>query len=213
MRAILLALLLAGAAAACGGIHPTRGRSDLDPRCPSAVPPAGAACDLSSGPLSCEYGGDALSRGTTLAECSAGAWSLSTPEPTPADNGASCPPTYGAALADGCPACTSACEYDEGRCANVCLGGSPVWSCRARSEVPAALTSSAAAPTDLALSCPAARPLAGTVCPLEGQSCRYAEACGSGPLSFGPSLSCEGGHWRPDAFAPSCLVRAACSGS
>jgi hypothetical protein len=212
MRPLLLALVLA--AAACGGAPATgRRQVDLDPRCPSAAPSAGAPCDPSKGPLSCEYGGDALARGTTLAACSAGSWSLSTPEPTPADNAGSCPPTYGAAIAGGCPGCSSGCEYDEGRCANVCLGGTPVWSCRARSEVPAALTSSAAPPADLALSCPAVRPLAGTACPLEGQSCRYAEACGSGALSFGPSLSCEGGRWRPDAFAPSCLVRAACAGS
>ncbi len=170
-----------------------------DPRCPSSTPTNGSTCDIAMGPLECEYGGDSLGRGTTRADCvespsdTTFRWALNA-RPVIA-NPAQCAATFATAQQATCPASGAiACDYDEGRCACVCTGATLSWQCRARSDV-ASSVSTVPEPTPLP-ACAAARPLGGTSCPVEGQTCAYAEYCGSALLSFGPSMGCMNGNWR-----------------
>ena len=173
VRASLVMIGLAFVACGSGGMAtpnnlgtPPSGR---DPRCPTTPPANNASCDFGGyGPLSCEYGGDALGRGTTYADCGtpAGAtvsdWFVATA--TIAPNPAACPGSWSEAMQSG--SCTSdvnlGCEYDEGRCGCVCSNTTVSWSCRARADVLNDLDSG---------TCPSKRPLAGDACSNEGALC------------------------------------------
>jgi hypothetical protein len=180
---------------ACGGAG-NPGLSGRDPRCPATPPANGAPCDFgSSGSLSCEYGGDALGRGTTSAQCAfsvgatASQWFVSVATVLP--NPAACPASWSEAMQSG--SCTSdvnlACEYDEGRCGCVCSNTTVSWACRARADV-------LNMPSNNGSTCPSTRPLAGDACSSEGTTCFYDKVCGDRPLSFGPALVCAHGYWE-----------------
>ena len=51
--------------------------------------------------------------------------------------------------------------------------------------------------------CPEPRPLIGSACTQEGQSCSYGEMCG---VVGGPSLGCQNGHWASQPTAASCAI-------
>lgn len=200
-----LLLLIAGACSRGPAVAP----SDLatatarDPRCPGTAPAMDDLCDpAGGGELDCEYGGDAFSRNTTLAECFTGAgktmptWSVFNLAVPP--NPTACPGTWAAALQGA--SCASdvnlACDYDEGRCACVCFNTTVLWDCRNRDF----FDLGNATPLDYSFyffdACPTRRPLAGDACPHEGSVCYYDEVCGVRPLSFGPALMCTNGYWE-----------------
>lgn len=174
-----------------------------DPRCPASPPANSATCDPSSGPLECEYGGDALGRCTTLASCALqpdGSYQFVV---QPAANEATCtnppacPSTYATAIEvdasavlgqcpDGgagvglCgPGESVACDYPEGVCSCAIEGMASNFGCTAR-----------AASGD----CPATRPLSGDGCPSAGLQCYYGDPCGG--VYEGMPLVCVGGYWE-----------------
>ncbi len=152
------------------------------------------ACAADIGAV-CEYGGDALTRNTVLADCGS-----AVDDPTPrwhvgafypvAANGAQCPASWTAArtatIACARPAAL-ACDYDEGRCACVCGGpGTATWKCRARDEVY----------DDRHARCPSTRPRIGDACSPAMRICYYtASGCDPTP-QLGPNIECNArGYW------------------
>jgi hypothetical protein len=180
-----------------------------DPRCPSKPPSDGDPCSPVPAPLECEYGGDAIRRCTTFAECalsfSDGTFHFKVDAPsdcTPA-NPAECPPTFAAArslaseradagaLEPDAAAHTgldATCNYPEGVCGcvsphGIALAGTGcTWMCR-----------SGTADSWLASGCPWPRPLAGGRC-TPWLECDYDAQC-SGEPSLGPGMICENGYW------------------
>jgi hypothetical protein len=148
--------------------------------CPSVAPTDGADC---SGMGSCEWGGDAHGRCTTLGSCYGGKWHITAP--TNCGNVKECPQTY-AGLAEGstCPLPNGGtCYYDEGGCG--CMpcqaeGGAQAtqWKCRPWSSAGAG--------------CPSPRPLLGTKCTMENQVCDYSGCCN---VSLGSAQACQNGVW------------------
>jgi hypothetical protein len=178
---------------ACGGTTQTSatdaGVTDAGAACPTALPTAGGACTLSVS-IACEYGTDVDSACNHTAVCAQGFWSVAVPVatvtcPTPAATGA-CPATYDAIAAGAdCPDSTLICGYAQGWCA--CLkstvhpssGGPPLppeWAC----DRPAT-------------GCPLPRPLLGSACTTEQQTCSY----GACTLAQGVVEECTGGSWEP----------------
>jgi hypothetical protein len=213
MRSVALVGL---ALVACGGNTAMPGDlgnpvpSGRDPRCPPTAPETGATCDFGGyGPLSCEYGGDALGRGTTFADCGIPV-GAATPQwfvgaTTIAPNPAACPSTWSDAMASG--ACTTdpnlACEYDEGRCGCVCNNGAVSWACRARGDV---------LDVNANGSCPSPRPLAGDACATDQMTCLYDAVCGERPLSLGPALLCTHGYWEITVDTGAACGKLGCAG-
>jgi hypothetical protein len=186
-----------------------------DSRCPSSPPANGAGCDVSMGPLQCEYGGDALGRGTTIAYCASDtapytSFQWLTISSTVAANPPQCATSFAAAQQASCPVGGAiACDYDEGRCACVCQGTTLSWQCRSRSDVESSGTDPSTGP---APACPAARPLAGTRCSDEGQQCAYSASCGETLLSFGSNMQCMHGYWYATVNTAAACKQYSCPG-
>jgi hypothetical protein len=195
-------VVIVGAVFGCGSLRdqgPTK-LADLtmstdEAPCPTGQPSEGMACEGVA--PTCEYGGDAFARCTTLATCllvdGKLGWHL-TSTACPSRNDPLCPATFSAhQTGTPCPAAGKlGCEYDEGRCGCECAtDGSSRWECRRRDEVqPMAIAS-----IDAGASCSAKRPLAGSPCDETNVLCPYTAPC-SIQLSLGPNLACMFGHWR-----------------
>jgi hypothetical protein len=153
----------------------------LSSACPASAPAAGTSC---SSTVSCQYGTDPNLLCDTHAICMGAGWQVTAPA-----SGARCP--TGTPGSGGCPAttptgtCTTEmnCAYPDALCG--CSNPDPVvvegmdaglqWSC-------------ATAPAG----CPNPRPLAGSACATEGQSCAYGDCVTpGGPIGF----TCKIGAW------------------
>ena len=173
--------------------------------CPGAAPTLGQAC--TSPGMACEYGGTGPNRlCTTNAVCITGssgttAWNVTPPQPgciaEPKQNPPECPATFGT-LPTGaaCPKAGLSCVYDQGMCGcTPCFGdggggGQTEWACD---------------PFPQPTGCPEPRPLIGSACTQEGQSCAYGQQCG---VVSGPYLTCTAGQWRQQVFgAGACVAR------
>jgi len=153
-----------------GFVHPTPSLP-----CPTDQPADGASCTHDG--VECEYGSDPRYTCNWVATCSNGMWSSSTSNdawcPTPQANPAACPATYGQP-----GACTDSdvgapCQYAEGWCSCIFVGGPPTpdgggpdtsWMCFDQ----ATMTSG----------CPKSRPRLGTACAQGDLECDYSP-CGT----------------------------------
>jgi hypothetical protein len=158
-------------------------------KCASAPPTPGAPCTTPGpGLYVCEYGGDAHGACTTVYECSTtkdgSHWTVREAIPDCGKNAADCPATYAAKEGQACTSARETCDYDQGRCGcEQCqsdAGTKSIWRCRTWGD--ASTTG-----------CPATRPLLGTACATEGQSCNYYHCCS--PPDVGPFETCVGGTW------------------
>jgi hypothetical protein len=153
--------------------------------CPAAQPEAKSACSTEG--LACEYGDDIRPSCRPRAECTGGVWNVLQ---------AKCPALSGPGE-NGCPTTTTAtgecspdgltCDLGKGEscvCGS-CVGGPcslmPHWGC---SSPPAA-------------GCPAAAPLLGSPCTIDGQSCVYG-TCGAATSA---GRVCAGGLWKDQPIA------------
>jgi hypothetical protein len=115
---------------------------------------------------------------------------------SPDKNPGACPKDF-AALPTGsaCPKQSLSCVYDQGMCGCIpCMGEAGVgsqmeWACD---------------PFPQPQGCPVPRPLIGSACTQEGQSCGYGELCG---VVSGPSLACRNGRWESQPIAAACAIR------
>jgi hypothetical protein len=168
--------------------------------CPPSPPASGSACtpnDISP----CEYGSDPHC--TTIAYCGnySHVWHLDGPDPSCAGNSPQCPTSYDSP-AIACPVeadgttLSITCGYPRGRC--LCHGcwpedGGPMsaqWLCLTY-RVPAC--------------CPEPRPLLGSPCTSEGQTCEYDYGTCAHEyygLDVGPDMICTRGFWRPWQHGP-----------
>lgn len=181
--------VIAMSALGCGSSHSVEDTGVSMPGpCPSARPAPDAAC-LREG-LVCEYGSRTC---LSSAECVGGRWLVTVPR-CPGDPAGGCPSSRDAAQGTACAGDELAqCEYDGlvctcTSCPNpypVCMPvDPPVWSCEAPHADPA---------------CPAARPLLGTTCAMEGQTCDY--GCETEMRRV-----CAGGVWTSSSAPGGCAM-------
>jgi hypothetical protein len=183
--------------------------------CVDPVPVDGTLC--STDPTMCEYGGsDPMSLCTTVAFCDGptganSVWHVTPPYTycvaTPSQNQPECPATF-SALPNGAPCPRSldpimhrgACAYPEGFCGcGECVDLSNLneetqWWCKAFTAAPDG--------------CPDPRPVEGTVCSTEGQTCTYGEMCD--PVMPWFPMVCKNGMWThrhhgDDCTGPGCM--------
>jgi hypothetical protein len=178
---------------ACGGnvINPTDGGGDSPtgdggpgPDCPATPPSAvlGESCNNTG--ISCEYGGDPRWTCNTVATCTSGSWSVTSPDPTgcPTKNGPACPASE-SDIQPGmaCSPTGTSCDYSTASATSFCVctypggpvqldGGGAIWQCS----------------TSLA-GCPALRPRLGAPCSQPNLECDYS-VCG---LPSGSSVRCD----------------------
>ena len=182
---------------------PPPARAARDPRCPAAIPMASEACNPDSGPLECEFGGDALGRCTTLAVCALqpdGTFHFvvaSSSSDMCGSNAAECPSSFAVASAlvgaDAGPCADPSpplCDYAEGMCGCGNVSSAAGWACETRQATP---------------DCPAFRPLSGNACPTEGVQCFYGNPCQRSAYE-GTPLVWTGGYWEEFDAQYSCPV-------
>ena len=117
---------------------------------------------------------------------------------SPAQNPNSCPADFGTLPNGGaCPQSPGpTCVYGKGMCGCVpCVGDSGTgqqqeWLCE---------------PFPQPQGCPEPRPLIGSACTQDGQSCAYGTVCGV--IKQQPMLICQSGRWQSQPFAASCILR------
>ncbi len=156
--------------------------------CPAVLPEPSATCSPEG--LVCEYG---MRSCLATAECSGGTWTVTTPRCPPPPAGG-CPATREDAQGTACAGDEGAtCEYDSLLCHcttcpdpyPLCMTvDPPVWAC----EAPNPDTS-----------CPAAQPLLGTTCAMEGQTCDYG-------CEAGQQRVCMGGIWTAASSPGGCPI-------
>lgn len=160
--------------------HPTPA-----PDCPTAQPQDGSSCTKEG--IACEYGDDPRYTCNWVASCTQGRWSVSTTNsawcPTPQPNPASCPATHDLAVQGGdCTDIGVPCEYPEGWCSCIDVGGPPMpdgggpqamWMCQSSAQ--------------FTQGCPSTRPRLGTACAQADVQCSYSP-CGS---PDGLSVQCD----------------------
>lgn len=191
MKAMLgLALLVV----ACGGatLDPQDGGNDGgSTQCPSSAPQNGASCDVPN--LWCEYGNDPNLNCNTVAQCSAGSWSVQAPQqgecPTPS-NPSACPATFASVpVGQHCGDLVgTTCSYPQGFCGCSVGSGGPY-----PEDASAVATWICDAP---AQGCPQPRPKLGTACSQEGLECDYSSCS----LPSGASIVCQNGAWQNQPF-------------
>jgi len=154
--------------------------------CPSTLPNVGDPCPTPK--LSCEFGGDSFGRCARLMQCSTlGKWTLVAPGDNCHTNPPECPGAPNALDAgSACPLLlpNDLCVYASENCGcTSCAtnggGSSMQWSCEPR-------TSDSG--------CPSQRPLIGSTCAAQGQSCGWSGCCYGLPL--GPDERCDDGLWQ-----------------
>lgn len=164
-----------------------RGRPDGRPAdaaqqslCPVELPSGNEQRCLRDG-LVCEYGPDPRPACRPTATCDGGTWQLALPRCLPPPE-AKCPETRSEAAGAACTVPEAYCVYAGLAChctacgdlgPIVCVEGDPIWQCEAPHADP---------------SCPAARPLLGGLCSVEGKTCVY--GCGPGGVR-----RCSAGAW------------------
>ena len=180
---IAVALLLAEGRALAGGSDAGDAAAWT---CPSVLPYVGDPCPTPQ--LSCEFGGDSFGRCARLMQCSAlGKWALVAPgdnchtnppecpgAPNDLDAGSACPLL---APNDLCVYASETCGCTP--CATSVSSSSTQWSCEPRS---------------VDSGCPSQRPLIGSACSTQGQSCPWSDCCYG--LSIGPDEHCDDGLWQ-----------------
>lgn len=177
------------------------GTGGRNPACPGQAPADQAACTpVEPLPLGCEYGGDALGRCSTLADCASSGgsdfhWYVSK-EPG-CHNASECPAKFAAVtVRAACPSTLQTpCDYPEGRCG--CLpcgqadgGMGSTWSCVAAAE-------SSGCP-------PGPVPRIGDRCNTPDQVCTHGSFCG---IMLRPAMACRSGFWVISPQNVDCALR------
>jgi hypothetical protein len=138
--------------------------------------------------LECEYGNDVNIDCDTIAHCDTSGWKITPPAtqncPTPAP-GPSCPSSYAAVPQQSTCSTAATCAYPQGTCScevycgsqypvgHPCEAGTPMtWQC-----------------TGAAQGCPPTRPLVGSACTTDAQSCNYGDCNTTGVV-------CQNGTWH-----------------
>jgi hypothetical protein len=177
-------VLFASFAAACGS------GPRYAPGCPDEVPIDATPCSFGDGGSpSCEYrthgGGSVLASCGISGTASSPTWSIFVV--SSAFTGPPCPGSFAAATGS-CDGTNLVCDYAEGRCA--CADNADSWICRRWSSV---MSSVDGQPSETP--CPVPRPLVGTACDVEGQTCDYGGFCQAPAVSLGLSLVCHQHYW------------------
>jgi hypothetical protein len=157
--------------------------------CPAQAPANGASC--SSPGITCEYGSDPNASCNTRASCPGTTWVVTKAGsgaacPTSSAGQGGCPTSYPGGTAGTCSPRNADCAYPQGRCdCTVLLGGpvhvnpdggmpDPEWVCEQPGQ-----------------GCTEPRPLLGSACSTEGETCDY----GSCTLPGGVAEICTNGAW------------------